>query len=77
MRDRFEIVYVDGRGAAQVVSRAVPNGYSARWKAVKGVASRLLPHPVRETGENPQGMCFVVSSVAYPEAGIVGVRERQ
>jgi hypothetical protein len=75
MRNRFEIVYIDPRGAQQVLTRALPNGYSARWKMVKAYAARVLPPPIRETGENPFGMSFVVSSLAYPEAGFVGVRE--
>ncbi len=76
MRDRFEIVYVDARGEEQILSRAVPNGYSARWQLVKRHAARLLPPPVREARENPRGLTFVVASTIAPDDGFVGVRER-
>lgn len=77
MRNRFEVVYYDARGAEQVLTRSLPNGYSGRWKVVKKYAARVLPAPIRETGDNPHGLTFVVASTAYPEAGIVGIRECQ
>lgn len=77
MRDRFEVIYIDPRGAEQVLSYTVPNGYAGRWKTVKKLASRVLPPPVRETRENPNGLTFVVESVPYPEAGVVGIRDRR
>lgn len=75
MRSKYEVVYIDPRGAEQVLTRALPNGYSARWKTVKKFAARVLPAPIRETGENPHGMTFVVSSVSSPGSGLVGIRE--
>lgn len=76
MRDQYEIVYVDARGAEQVLSRIVPNGYAARWKVVKKHAARVLKHPVDGTLTNPRGMTFVVASVNDPDDGYVGIRER-
>lgn len=75
MRNRYEVVYVDAYGKEQVLTRALPNGYSGRWKVVKKFAVRVLPPPIKETGENPSGLTFVVASLAYPEAGFVGIRE--
>lgn len=75
MRNRFEVVYYDARGAEQVLTRSLPNGYAGRWRVIKKFAARVLPPPIRETGENPHGLTFVVASTAYPEAGIVGIRE--
>lgn len=75
MRNKFEIVYIDPRGAEQVLTRALPNGYAARWKLVKRYAARVLPSPIRETGENPAGLSFVVGSVSSPGSGLVGIRE--
>jgi len=77
MRNRYEIVYVDPRGAEQVLTRTLPNGYSARWKMVKRYAAKVLPHPIRETGENPLGLTYVVGSVSSPGSGFVGIRECQ
>lgn len=76
MRERFEVVYIDARGAEQVLTRSLPNGYAAKWKLVKRFAAKVLPAPIRETGENPHGMTYVVASLHRPEAGIVGIRER-
>jgi hypothetical protein len=75
MRERFEIVYIDPRGAEQVLTRALPNGFAARWKIVKRYAARVLPHPIRETGNNPLGLSFVVGSLSSPDSGFVGIRE--
>lgn len=77
MRNRYEIVYVDPRGAEQVLTRTLPNGYSGRWKMVKRYAAKVLPHPIRETGENPLGLTYVVGSVSSPGSGFVGIRECQ
>jgi hypothetical protein len=75
MRNRFEVVYVDPRGAEQVLTRTLPNGFAGKWKVVKRYAAKVLPHPIRETGQNPLGLTYVVASVSYPDAGIVGIRE--
>ena len=75
MRNRFEIVYIDRYGAEQILTRALPSGYSARWKIVKAYAARVLPPPIRETGENPAGLSFVVGSASVPGSGFVGTRE--
>lgn len=77
MRNRFEVVYVDPRGAEQVLTCSLPNGYSAKWKMVKKFAARVLPHPIRETGENPFDLTFVVASTSSPGSGFVGVREKK
>lgn len=76
MRDQYEIVHVSSSGAEQILSRTVPNGYADRWQLVKKLAVDVLPYPVKETGENPHGLSFVVANLAYPEAGVVGIRER-
>lgn len=75
MRNRYEVVYIDPRGAEQILTRMLPNGYSARWKTVKKYAVRVLPAPIRETGENPLGLTYVVGSVSSPGSGFVGIRE--
>jgi len=75
MRNRYEVVYVDGRGAEQVLTRSLPNGYAGRWKTVKKFAAAVLRRPIRETGTNPMGMTYVVCSVSSPDDGFVGIRE--
>jgi hypothetical protein len=77
MRNRFEVVYVDPRGGEQVLTRTLPNGFSGKWKVVKRYAAKVLPHPIKETGENPLGLTYVVASVSYPGSGFVGIRECQ
>lgn len=75
MRRNLEVVYVDGRGAIQVMSRSVPKGLKDRWGMTKRLAAAVLRGPLVEDLDTP-GYTFGVRSRTHPDDGFVAIRER-
>ena len=76
MRRDLEIVYVDGRGAIQVLGRAVPKGLRDRWGMTKRLAALVLREPLVEDMDQPGYRC-AFRSAAHPDDGFVAIRERE